>query len=236
MSKKIIFCTRLILIIFISSSALAIEKPKKITFVCGNIPSEGLVNLYTDAFKRMGIEFDYYVLPAKRAGVVANRGEADGEISRIYSYSESFHNLVRVSEANNVMQFKAYSCNPNIKLNGWKSLEDKNYYIDYRLGVKHCELNILLRTPRERVFAARKLSVGINKLLHHRTDIFIDVEDLVERYLNSEEFKKNNMQLYEVGTMDSITTHAFLHEKYKDLEPELSRVLKEIKKEKIYEL
>lgn len=232
MIRKIKVILLIILLMFSSISFIfAYEKPKKITFACANKPSEKLVNVYMEAFRRLGISFEYYVVPARRASQMSNSGEVDGEISRVCCYGKVYPDLVRVKEANKILFFKAYSFNSNIRLDGWNSLKGTEYNIDYRMGVKLVEKHILENAEKNQVTVIRKVSSAISRMDINRSDIYIDTDSMVESYLKTSEFKSLNKKLYEVGIMEKTTAHAFLNKKHKSLEPELSRVLKDLKKE-----
>ena len=78
--------------------------------------------LYGEAFRRLGYQFAYQVYPSKRASVMANGGEVDGEPQRVRDYAVSYPNLIRVNEPSFTNRVLAFATNPDIRLDGWDSL------------------------------------------------------------------------------------------------------------------
>ena len=70
-------------------------------------------------------------------------------------------------------------------------------------------------------------------MISKRVDVYIDSENMIISILESADFKSSN--LYIVGVMEKFTAHAYLHKKNKDLVPKLSAILKDMKKEGLFE-
>lgn len=226
---------RIIMIIYIFISCVSLsayEKPNEITFVLARPKedkgSKWLIDLYTEAFSRMGIKFNIYNVPTKRAGVMANSGEVDGEASRVYSYSQKFKNLVRVEEHNNYIIFAAYSTNDKIKLKGWESLQGTDYNIEYRLGLKKAETEVPKYVEKKNITEIRLIDNALKMLIVGRMDLYIEIENYFKNFM---EHKKFESEIYNVGVMEKVTAHGFLHKKHKELEPELSSTIKEMKQD-----
>lgn len=183
----------------------------------------------------MGIKFNTLLVPPTRGGFMANHGLVDGEISRVYSYSENFPNLIPVEENTNYIVFMAYSCDKKIKLDGWKSLKDKQYKIEYRAGVKFIENKLNTFPKEENVSEARIIENAIRKLLAERIDIYIDIEQFFKDYSNFKNNKSLTDKIHAVGVIDKVSVHAQLHKKHRQLEPELSKTLKTMKEEGFFQ-
>jgi hypothetical protein len=96
-----------------------------------------LANLiYVEAFRRLGMSMEYVQYPAARASAEADIGKVDGELGRVQDYGETHPNLVRVNESPLFFTVAAFAIDPAIKVNGWESLREKPYRVDYRLGYK----------------------------------------------------------------------------------------------------
>ncbi len=197
-------------------------------------PAGKFLNLvYTEAFKRLGMVFVYKTYPAKRCSVMSDSGKVDGEVSRIYSYNEVHPNVIRVEEPHWSSGFIAVAVAPSIHLDGWESLKKTDYTVNYRLGIKGCEQNLPKVVKPERLGIVYDISQGYKRVLLGRTDIFIGSEMDVVSLLESDEFMNSKLKI--VGVMEKFTGHAFLHKKHKELVPKLSKVLKEMKKEELFE-
>jgi polar amino acid transport system substrate-binding protein len=185
--------------------------------------------IYGEAFRRLGYRLVYNGYPAKRAGVMADQGEVDGEINRVVNYGSHHPNLVRVEESHFAMRFAAYGIGTKPVLRGWQSLKRTTYRVEYRSGVAAPEHALPTYVAQTRLSSVASVPLGLRKLMRARTDIFIDVDRIVERFLNDDEFKDAN--IINVGTMEEIQFHAFLHKNRAQLAPALALVLRNMKNE-----
>ena len=192
-----------------------------------------LIHIYTEAFKRIGKTLAYQYNPAKRATFYAISGKTDGELARVYNYNDDFPELIRVDEPLATIRFSAFTTSPQIKLNGWESLSGTPYRVEYIRGERLCEKNLTafvnpghLSTVSDWLHALKKLAAG-------RTDVVVSVEGSMLKALSMPGFRGSGIHL--AGVMEQQTVHAFFHEKYKDLSPQLSNALKDMKQEGAFE-
>lgn len=190
--------------------------------------------VYTEAFSRLNLDFEVETLPPERASELANDGLIDGEVNRIYSYNETYTNLVRVDEPHNFIRFSVFSTNPDLEFNGWTSLENTNYKVVYRHGVQKAEVALPNYVKSENLMLGYSIENNIQRLLNGTADLYIDVENSVEAYIHSESYN-NDSEIYKVGVMEETSGHLFLHKKYKDLAPKLAEVLREMKAEGLFD-
>lgn len=198
------------------------------------------IKLYTEALSRMNITLLYRVLPPKRASSYSDRGILDGELSRVFDYNTEHPNLIRVEEHHLLSVFSAFATDPTITLSGWQSLKNTNYNVDYRLGIKKISENLTTIILSERLSETHSIQSGVLKLLAERTDVFIDSEDGVFDYLKTEEFQRMSQEsgvaIHKVGIMQSVTSHFWLHKKHRDLTPRLSVILRDMKRDGLFDL
>ncbi|MCP4370370.1 MAG: transporter substrate-binding domain-containing protein [Deltaproteobacteria bacterium] len=198
-----------------------------------NEPSQKFLNLvYAEAFKRLGLVYKYEQVPWKRSSMFSDSGEVDGEVTRTYSYGDKHPNVIRVEESHYTSGFIALATNPLIQLNGWKSLENTGYFVEYVRGSKGQETNLPKYVKPHNLSAITSINQGVNRLILGRTDVFVGTESGLSTILRSGIVEKSDIQI--VGIMHKYTAHAFLHKKHKDLEPKLSSVLKKMKKEGLF--
>jgi polar amino acid transport system substrate-binding protein len=194
---------------------------------------EWLQLIYDEAFRRLGYRLVYRAYPAKRSGAMSDQGSVAGEINRVADYGEQHPNLVRVDEAHFSMRFVAYSVGPKPVLNGWASLKGTSYRVEYRSGVAAAMKALPNYIAESRLSNVGSTPSGLRKLLRDRTDIFIDLERVVEGFLDDEEFK--DAKITGVGTMEESKFHAFLHKNHAQLAPALARTLRSMKTEGLVE-
>lgn len=216
------------------------QKPAQLKFASTN-PKETKINqwlslVYIEALGRMGIKFEFVEVPPKRSSYYSDYMVVDGQLSRILTYGETHPDMVLVKEHVIVVRFYAYSTNPNINLQGWKSLKGKGYSVDYRLGVTRCEQQLVPVDNRDKFTPVTKIDLSIKKLIHGRLDFYVDYAGFMADYLKSDSFKQasEGNHIYRVGLLEEITGHAFLHQKHRHLEPELSSILRDMKQEGLF--
>ncbi|MCH7833122.1 MAG: transporter substrate-binding domain-containing protein, partial [Proteobacteria bacterium] len=86
----------------------------------------------------------------------------------------------------------------------------------------------------DRLVSSPNIILALRRLADGTTDVYVDTESPVDAAL------KNNPDLgklgiRKVGVVESITTHAFLHQKNRDLVPKLAAVLRKMRKEGMIE-
>lgn len=222
-----------IMLLFYTGDLMADASEKKMVLVY-IVPKESMLggwvnSIYTEAFKRIGIEFVYEQYPGRRCSVMADEGSVDGEVARIASYANSHPNLIRVRESGFDVNFIAFSADPDINIDGWKSLRDKDYKIVGKRGVKKLQEKLPGVVKKENTYFVSKWSYGFKMLADRRADVFIDVDVGAGRLLDSDEFKSSGIRI--AGLMEKEATYAYLHRKHKSVVPQLEKALREMKKE-----
>ncbi len=189
-----------------------------------------LTLIYTEAFKRLGYRLEYKAYPAKRASMLSDLGKVDGEINRVYSYSNKHPNMLRVGESHYSAYFVAYGMGDDLKLDAWKSLKEGNYKVGYRNGVKKTETNLIKHVPNDRLIITSTNNQGLKQVLVGRTKVFVDVRHNIVDVIKADK-KLKNSALKEIGIMEKVDVHSFLHKKNAKLVPLLTQTLQQMKKE-----
>ena len=217
------------------------EAPNRTIVLGGTIgtksgPEGRWLNLiYTEAFRRLGYKFVYKGFPAKLSSKMSDDGTIDGEIHRVHDYGDAHPTVVRVTEPHFSIRFSAYSRRSGISVDGWRSLRKTPYRVGYRAGVKKTETTLPQFVGPDRLVSSPNIIRALRRLADGTTDVYVDTESPVDAAL------KNNPDLgklgiRKVGVVESITTHAFLHKKNRDLVPKLAAVLRKMRKEGMIEL
>lgn len=229
-----------ILSFFLVSILSFANKPNKLVFVSArplNAPSMKFFFLIQEeAFKRLGINFEYKEVPAKRASIEANKGIVDGDLARVATYNKKFENLVRIDEHLNVIKFSAFSTNSSIKINGWDGFEGTNHNVTYKLGVMIAESNLAKYVAKNKIQPSPSFEVGVKKLLTNRADVYVG--NAFAFLQEIDKFEKQGLktkEIYEVGIMQEIKLYPFIHKKYADLAPAIANELKKMKDEGLFE-
>ncbi|MES2263856.1 MAG: hypothetical protein V4724_35505 [Pseudomonadota bacterium] len=189
--------------------------------------------IYTEAFRRLGYQFEYRTFPSKRASLMSDNGEVDGEINRVASYGSVHPDMVRVDTAHFTISFTAYAARPMALDDGWNALKDGALRIEYRVGVTRPETLLPTLVPAERLSSANNVVLGLRKLERGRSDLYIDGSQIVDMALALPEFQHTAIR--RVALMETVDVHAFLHKKHRDLAPRLAHVLADMKREGLIE-
>lgn len=236
-------CKRIIILftffIFTLQFNFANQYPDKVVFSAirpqSDPTTQWLIALGTEAFARLGIDFEFIDLPPRRVAHYGDSGKIDGDIGRIYNYSDLHPNLVRIEEHTVVIHFSAFSLDSSIKLDKWDSLRNTDYKVEYRLGIKGSEIGVKSVVDSENQSIAKNIEEGMRKLKAGRTDIYVDTRDFVLKFMESDIYKSLNIDLYEVGIMQTISSHMHLNKKYLYLAPLVSEELRKMKSEGIFD-
>ena len=220
--------------------------PSKLTFVyvrpIDSPRTQWHILIYTEALKRMGIKFKFKDVPARRASIYSNNKQVDGELGRVSTYNENWSNMIQIAEHNLHGKFIAYSTDPTISLNGWESLRNTHLRVEHLRGVKEPETRLSQVVPAKQLSSVNSIEQAVKKLFLERTDIIVGNEGTVATYLNSQMFQHTKQEIgqgktiYEVGTMAEFYGHAWLHKDHADLAPKIAVILKEMKKEGLFEM
>lgn len=205
-----------------------------ITFAFWLEPSEAVTwrwaeRVYTEAFRRLGIEFNYAVYPPARASVMADEGKVDGEPARIGSYGSSHPNLVRVEVTVNNNQVLAYVKTPGMVLNGWDSLRGKDYRVVFYRGMDFAQKYLPAVVKPENLSAISREPQALKMLIAGRIDIYVDSHTRLAGLLSSPEFR--DAGIYSAGVMMDISAYPYLHKRHAALAPQLAETLKQMKAE-----
>jgi ABC-type amino acid transport substrate-binding protein len=190
--------------------------------------------VYPEAFRRLGMEFEFKSYPMKRGPRLVNQGKLDGELGREGDFNTKYPNLLRVDEPLWTGRMIAYTTDKKIKLNNkWESLRNTNFRVNYRRGVTKCEENLPKVVRPDKLETVNYDIQGLKKLLAKRIDVYVGIESIVDTLLKTKEFSA--LSFYKAGVMDESKVYAFLHKKHEKLVPKLAAVFKEMKAEGLFE-
>jgi len=192
---------------------------------------------YAEVFRRLGYQFEFQSYPVARASRIADSGKVDGEMYRADDYAETYPNLIRVEKSDLLsINLVVFAVRPGIRLNGWDSLRNTDYKVEYRRGVKRAEKKLSQIVKSENLSCITSIDQGLKKLINGRTDIYIDAEiAVVDSLRKLDPDKVDQSKVYKAGIMESIPLYLFLHKKHADLVPKITVVLKSMLKEGLIE-
>lgn len=188
--------------------------------------------VYREAFKELGYDFSYKVMPSKRSSLSANLGRVDGEPQRIATYNKTYTNLLRVEEPIFINRTIALTLDPYVRLNGLDSLKNTPYRVDYLRGSVWSREKLQPLVPEAQLTGVDSVLIGLNRLKAKRSDVFIGLEVVVRKQLQDPEFK--GLPIRQAGIIGQNYSYPFVHNRHQDLLPKLTEVISEMKSDGRY--
>lgn len=239
--RLLVICAFSILVQFAPAIASCDELDKEIVFVStrpeNHELNQRLIKVYTEAFRRLGYKFVFLDVPAMRASEYSNNGRVDGELARIYSYGDTYRNLIRVEEPHFTSRYYAYAATDQISLQSLESLRNSDYRVDCRRGVLFCRESVLKVLPENHLTEVNSVKQAVQRLLNGWNDVYIANTRTIQPFLESDEYRKlsHERKLFRVGLMGEVSSHAYLHKKHANLVVPLNDVLLQMKSEGIFQ-
>jgi len=178
--------------------------------------------LAAELFRRLDIDYQLSFMPAQRSLVSTNDGKMDVIIGRTTAIEKKLPNLVRVPVNILDFDFTAYTKNPGIRIDGWDSLSP--YIVGIINGWKIVEQNVVGSREVVKVNEFGQLLTLLDK---GRVDVAILDRVMGEWTLRQLglELKINNPPLF------SRPNFIYLHKKHRELVPEITSVLLQMKQD-----
>ena len=180
--------------------------------------------IYADAFRRLGYDFALRAYPTRRASAMSDSAAADGEINRVADYGLFHPDMVRVETSHFPIQFCAYGRRLAAIGDGWQALADNGQRrVEYRSGVARCQARLAPLIDAARLSHVSNVVLGLRKLDQGRTDLYVDIDSVVEQALSLPEFEHSAIR--KLSLVDTVPMHAFVHKKHSALAARLASVL-----------
>ena len=221
----------LAILLLIPDMLHAQNQPHEITFGGGvrldidNAVTRIIIPLYTEAFKRLGIEFNAVQLPERRSLAMSNSGKVDGELRRVENFHEvsnnKFPNLIRVEFNIYTTEWSVFALKSAPIVNSISDLKDKA--VGYRRGTAWIEKNLgkgsakvtLLNSD---ISAFRFVEMG-------RAEYVVISKDAGLQVLNN----MKDLNLVYRGSVGEIKVYPYMHKKHKLLAIKFAEMLEEMR-------
>jgi ABC-type amino acid transport substrate-binding protein len=174
-------------------------------------------------YKNIGINIIVTPLPAQRAQVVANTGEKDGEIMRIWSYGNENTQTIRVPTPYYYLETMPFSLESR-QLNITNKEDLKNYKIAKVRGVKHTN-NIT--AGMNDVYEMNSTKNMFKMLLNGMVDVALT--NTLDGKLTLERLGYKNLE-YSNEPLAILPLYHYIHRKHKRLVPLINREILRLRK------
>lgn len=217
-------------LLYLSFGASA-QTPNTLTFsalatdVKGKTLAIEIQNVLKEAYRKLGIHVEFSNLPTSRGLIYSNSGRTDGQTFSTEEIEDIYKNLIRVNVPITSRNMYLFTKQGNeFEVTGWKSIPT-DYVLGYKRGVHFVQL------------AVEKYGLNGHASKDSQNNFLQLQKDRVKVVLSSKKgFKSvdNTFHLNDIVRLDPpiYTAHLYhyLHSKHADLVPEITRVLREMKK------
>ena len=184
------------------------------------------IEVLSEACRRLDITLERNTPPVGRSLILVNDGIDDGDGPRIGGLEDAYPNLVRVSEPFDEFEFGAFSDEPGLTVDGWRSLA--GFEVAYLRGWKIFEENVRYY---KRLIVVDDTDELFRLLKNHRADMV-----LCTRAVGEEAIRR--LKLEDVRFLESPLAvepaYLYLHKQHRALAERLAETLKEMKRDGTY--
>lgn len=190
--------------------------------------------VFTEAFKRLGVPIQITNYPLARRTLLVDHGDIDVDGGRVRAYGDAHPNLVRVEEPFVEYGFGLFTTHPALHLPSLDALRTTDWRVEYRRGILTCEKTLKPLLPANRLSDISSEEQGLNKLLADRTDLYCDLDYVVQEVLNAPEFKDKN-RIHKALSLGTVPIYMYMQRRHAELAPRLAAVFKKMKAEGLIE-
>lgn len=203
-------------------------EPRHLSLVTPAKPPLGSDENYTgvlekisrEAFRRIGVTVDFTILPGERCLINVDSGIDDADVFRAPGVEADYPNLVQVPESIGLMEFMGYS-KLQIDNFSWASLEP--YVVAYVNGWKIYDRNVKARE----ITKVRQIEDLFTLLENGRAEII-----LLDRWQGQYVAKQMGYKYHPIEPpLATIEMFMYVNIKHKDLIPQISQALKDMKRD-----
>lgn len=185
-------------------------------------------SVYTEAFRRIGINTVMVKAPLKRLELLLERGEIDGELGRAPAYGAAHPQLLVVDVPILHVEFGLYSSKPIAQLETLDDLNNSKLRGSYRRGVLFCESLLSSRLPVRQISGVAAITQSIDMIAIGHADFFCDTSTAVMNEQYSAHPKRARPQkLFNVG--QKVALNLYLHPKHAAILEPLTSTLRQMK-------
>jgi ABC-type amino acid transport substrate-binding protein len=179
--------------------------------------------LYTDAFKRLGLDFKLISLPKDQALFSANMGRVDGDTSRILELEghAEYTQLLRIDVITSRSHQVAFATNRRLKVHNWEDIKAQNLSVAYPRGHIYSILRVK-QLPAAKVHIVENCEQSMKLLQSGRVDLYIDNLDNCAELRRSTGFRSVQV----AAILDENLSYPYIHKKHQKLIPKLTEALK----------
>lgn len=180
--------------------------------------------IYADACARVGFDMALESYPARRSTALSDAGLVAGEINRVRNYADRHPDMIRIDPSHFTMNFCGYG-HPSLRLGkGWGGLSQFGTpRIEYRNGVARCGEMLGAQVPPAQLSAVNNVTLALRKLAQRHTDLYVDIDSVVEHALMQPEFA--HAMIRRLAVIERVEMHCFVHRSRRDLAQPLSAAL-----------
>ncbi len=188
------------------------------------------LSLAEEIRKRTGIEIITHALPGERAIRHLKDEEIDGDWARVDGFENEVSGLIQIPEKVMRGPYLAYSLRNDIKIEGWRSLEQ--YSVAHLRGWKIIDHN--LKPFHKKLFPVDSIESGFKVVAAGRADVFIHTPIVVGAFLEESGLRAKGVKALQ-PPLDFFSLYIYLLERHAGLAKRIEAALKAIKADGTYD-
>lgn len=185
-----------------------------------------LDTLINKIFEKNGLILHASVFPSNRSLKYLNSGVIDGDMGRIGGLQNTYENIIQIPEKILEVEYSVFAKIKFDTSSGWDSI--RGYKVGYLFGWEIIDENVPEDT---KVIKTRSFEQLLHLLENDRIDLFIYNKVLGQYFLDKKQ--KNNIALSPPLAKQNM--YIYLNKKYKNLVPEITQSLRELKSDGTYQ-
>jgi hypothetical protein len=205
-------------------------------FVMGTTrPEDSLVGqwlrqVYTEAFRRLGVPIRFEVHPVMRLPVLLSQGELDAEMVRARDFADKLVDVIRVEEPVWDSVFALFASNPALTLKRLQDVTATGWRGAYPRGLVECERVLAPLLGKERLIDVQLTEHAVQMVAAGRADFVCGIDMVV---LAAAPPGTLLHKLVDIG--EPVPLYAFVNRKHAELAPRLAATLRQMKSEGLIE-
>ncbi|GLQ07003.1 substrate-binding periplasmic protein [Sneathiella chinensis] len=178
-----------------------------------------------ELYDRIGIEAEFMLLPSKRALVMTNAGELDAEIFRVAKAARRYPNLRRVPTEVTEFTGRAFFIK-DLQVDSWDALEG------LRVGIVHGAVWAEEGTRGRKVVRTETLFRLLERLVNGSVDVAISTHGSVMTMIETSYPDKG---IKYGAPLNRTPVYHYVHKDLEYLVPKLDQVIREMKREGVFD-
>lgn len=191
--------------------------------------------IYAEALQRLGLQLEPLFAPPKRASLLSEQGQIDGEMVRAPVYAAAHPELVMVDMPMIAVTFGVYAQSAQPGIDALADLAKADGLVAFRRGVVTCQSALKPLLPTDRIVEVTSTESALGMLARGHARFVCELDSSVANTLTMTGARETApvQKLFDVGA--PLQLYPYLHGRHAALAPKLAATLRQMKSEGMFE-